>query len=480
MMGRATAIVPVLRYRDAGAAARWLCEAFGFQEHDRAQELSGNIRYVSLRHGDSFVLVRRVASSFFDNLMVQPGEIGGANTQSCYLTIPDVAEHCARAEAAGAKVEIKPEDDGLGGRFYTCRDLEGHLWTFGTRTYGAAHDAASAFEEVEMGPSRQSGKIAAPQGAAPARTRRGELLRTIGIAAITAVMVVGTWLSYDTYTRKLSRDATAEAASSRLEETSSRLARERSRRLLAEAAARKAAVNLAEGRTAAAQASESMQRAQAELAGMRREKEQAARALAAASELAQQHRQAKDRAEAEIAVAKRRIAETEAKLAQQTGGEAGAAPVRPAEEPKNGQGTNEELDELKAALLAANKTIDELRATQLEPMPPDGGDQVAENSPCVLAVQGKIASGPKGPTTWAAANLNRLCGRAEASEEPGKCFQELMLGKVNWGNGTTWATSNALALCGATQSARKTIDCFKKQISSQQPWRTAIKQCKTS
>jgi hypothetical protein len=113
-------------------------------------------------------------------------------------------------------------------------------------------------------------------------------------------------------------------------------------------------------------------------------------------------------------------------------------------------------------------------------MPPDGGDQVPESSPCVLAVQGKIASGPKGPTTWAAANLNRLCGRAEASDEPGKCFQELMLGKVNWGSGTTWATSNALALCGATQSARKTIDCFKKQISSQQPWRIAIKQCKTN
>ena len=477
-MGRATAIVPVLRYRDAGAAARWLCEAFGFQEHDRAQELSGNIRYVSLRLGDSFVLVRPVANSVFDNLIVQPGEIGGANTQTCYLTIPDVADHCTRAEAAGAKVEIKPQDDGLGGRFYTCRDLEGHLWTFGTRTYGAAPDAASAFEEVEMGPSLQSSKIAAPQGS-NARARRGELLRTIGIAAATAVLVVGAWLSYDTYTRKASRGATAEAAS-RLEETSGRLARERSRRLLAEAASRKAATGLAEGRTAAAQLRESMQRGQAELAGMRQEKEQAARALASATELAQQHRLARDRAEAEIALAKSRVAEAEAKLAQLTSAEAGAARVRPAEQPQSDQGAKEELHEARTALLAANKMIEELRATQLEPMPPDGSDQVPEDSACVLAVQGKIASGPKGAATWAAANLNRLCGGAEASEEPGKCFHELMLGKVNWGSGSTWATSNALALCGATQSARKTIDCFKKQVSSKQPWRIAIKQCKAS
>ncbi len=476
-MVRATAIVPVLRYRDVGAAARWLCEAFGFQEHDRAQELSGNVRYVSLRLGDSFVLVRPVANSVFDNLIVQPGEIGGANTQSCYLTIPDVADHCTRAEAAGAKVEIKPQDDGLGGRFYTCRDLEGHLWSFGTRTYGAAHEVASAFEEVEMGPSLPSSKIASPQRPiAHARARRGRLLRAIGIAAATAALVAGAWLYYDTYTRRASREATAEAAS-RIEETIKQLARERSRRLLAEAASMKAAAGLAEGRTAATQLREAMQQAQAELADMRQEKEQAMRALASANELAQKHRLARDRAEAEIAVAKSRIAETEAKLAQPTTEEAAAARVRPAEQEQINQREKEELQEAKSALLAANKVIEELRAGQLEPMPPDSSDQVPEDSPCVQAVQGKIVSGHKAPTTWAAANLNRLCRGAEASEEPGRCFREIMLGKVNWGGGTTWATSNALALCGATQSARKTIDCFKKRVSSNEPWRTAIKQC---
>jgi hypothetical protein len=327
-----------------------------------------------------------------------------------------------------------------------------------------------------MSPSLPSSKIASPQGLAPRAPARLGPLRAIAVAAATAVLVGGAWLYYDIYTRQAAREAAAEAAS-RLEETARQLARERSRRLLAEAASRKAATGVAEGRTAATRLQDAMRQAEAELADMRREKQQAARALASANELAQQHRLARDRAEAEIAVAKSRIAETEAKLARLTAEEAAAA--RPAEQPQVDQREKEELQQARTALAAANKMIEELHAGQLEPMP-DSSEPVADGSPCVRAVQGKVVSGPKGPTTWAPANLNRLCQGAEASEEPGRCFQELMLGKVNWGGGTTWSASNALALCGATQSARKTIDCFKRKVASNQPWRTAIKQCKAN
>jgi uncharacterized glyoxalase superfamily protein PhnB len=476
-MARAPTITPVLRYADAGAAAHWLCEVFGFQEHDRAQDLGGNVRYVSLRFGDSFVLVRPVANSTLDNLMVQPGEIGGINTQSCYLTVPDVADHCARAEAAGAKVEIKPQDDGLGGRFYSCRDPEGHLWSFGTRTYGATQEVASAFEPVEIGPSLPITRIAlSPQGVAPARASRRGLLREIAIAAATAVLVVGALLYYDTYARQASTDV----AAARLEEAIKQLARERSRRLLAEGASRKAAISLAEARTAATQLQQAIQRIEAELADTRQDKEQAVRALATANELSQKHGLARDRAEAEVVVAQRRIAETEAKLTQLTTEGAAAAQARPAEQEQINLREKEELQEARTALLAANKVIEQLRAGQLEPQPADSSDRVPDDAPCVLAVQGKIAWGHKGPTNWAIDDLNRLCRGAEKSEEPGKCFQEIMLGKVNWGGGSTWATSNALALCSATQSARKTLDCFKSKISENQSWRIAIRQCRNN
>src|SRR5262245_44211455 len=207
-MGLSTAITPVLRYGDADAAARWLCEAFGFHELNRAQELDGCVRYVSLRLGDSVVLVRPIARSALDDLMVQPEAIDGANTQTCYLTIPDVTDHHQRAQGAGAKVVIEPQDDGLGGRFYTYRDLEGHLWSFGTRTYGVARAAASALEPAELGPSQRSTAIAAPQRSS-ARQKPGRLLRDIAIAAAAAILVSGGWAYYDANARNVLREATA-------------------------------------------------------------------------------------------------------------------------------------------------------------------------------------------------------------------------------------------------------------------------------
>ena len=241
-MARVTTITPVLRYRDVGAASRWLCEAFGFQEHNRAQELSGHIRYISLRLGDSFVLVRPIANSVFDNLMVQPEAVGGANTQICYLTIADATDHCAHAEAAGATIELQPQDDGLGGRFYTCRDLEGHLWSFGTQTYGVAHGATSAFEPTELSPSLPGAGIAPPHGHnAREPARRSRLLREIGIAAATTVLVSGGWLYFETYADSALRnmETTSVPTAARLKEAAEQLAHERSRRLAAEDASKK-------------------------------------------------------------------------------------------------------------------------------------------------------------------------------------------------------------------------------------------------
>ena len=247
-MVRATTITPVLRYRDVGVASRWLCEAFGFQEHNRAQELGGHVRYVSLRLGDSFVLVRPIANSVFDNLMVQPEAVGGANTQICYLTIADATDHCAHAEATGATIELEPQDDGLGGRFYTCRDLEGHLWSFGTQTYGVAHGGTNAFEPTELSPSLPGAGIAPPRGQnAREPARRSRLVREIGIAAATAVLVSGGWLYFDTYADSALRnmEATSVPTAARLKEAAEQLAHERSRRLDAEDASKKVEAKLA-------------------------------------------------------------------------------------------------------------------------------------------------------------------------------------------------------------------------------------------
>ena len=47
-------------------------------------------------------------------------------------TTGDADQHYARAKAAGAEILFEIKDEDYGGRGYTCRDPEGHVWNFGT------------------------------------------------------------------------------------------------------------------------------------------------------------------------------------------------------------------------------------------------------------------------------------------------------------------------------------------------------------
>jgi uncharacterized glyoxalase superfamily protein PhnB len=64
--------------------------------------------------------------------MKQPDEIDGAETQTAYVIVSDADALHARAKAAGAKIVFDIKDEDYGGRGFSCRDLEGRLWNFGT------------------------------------------------------------------------------------------------------------------------------------------------------------------------------------------------------------------------------------------------------------------------------------------------------------------------------------------------------------
>jgi hypothetical protein len=64
--------------------------------------------------------------------MKQPDQIGGVETQICYLYVADAEAHRARAVAAGAEIVLDIDAEGYTGRGYSCRDPEGHIWNFGT------------------------------------------------------------------------------------------------------------------------------------------------------------------------------------------------------------------------------------------------------------------------------------------------------------------------------------------------------------
>ncbi len=127
-----SSIIPTLRYKDAPAAVDWLCLAFGFERHLVVPDGDGGVVHAQLVFANSMVMVGACRVSAFDALQAPPAALDAPVTQSAYIIVPDVDEHHARALSAGAQVVMEPEDQEHRGRFYACRDPEGHLWNFGS------------------------------------------------------------------------------------------------------------------------------------------------------------------------------------------------------------------------------------------------------------------------------------------------------------------------------------------------------------
>lgn len=125
-------IIPTLRYENAEAAIEWLCEAFGFERHLVVPGEAGVIEHAQLTFKGGMIMLGSVRDTAFDEMQKPPKAVGGINTQSPYIVVEDVDEHCRVATAAGAEIIMTPEDQAHGGRFYCCRDPEGYIWNFGS------------------------------------------------------------------------------------------------------------------------------------------------------------------------------------------------------------------------------------------------------------------------------------------------------------------------------------------------------------
>ncbi len=125
-------IVPAMLYRDAPAAIDWLCEAFGFERHLVVPGEGGTVRHAQLVLGHGMVMLGSARDEGFGLLMRPPAELGGIATQSVYVIVEDADQVYQRAVAAGAEVVVDIKDEEYGGRGFSCRDPEGHLWSFGT------------------------------------------------------------------------------------------------------------------------------------------------------------------------------------------------------------------------------------------------------------------------------------------------------------------------------------------------------------
>jgi uncharacterized glyoxalase superfamily protein PhnB len=126
-------IIPGLRYRDAPAMIEWLVEVFGFEKKSVYMTPANKVGHAELTFGNGMIMIGSTNNgSPSASWIKQPDELNGAETQSPYLVVSDCDAVYTRAKAAGATIVMELEEKDYGGKGFTCRDPEGHLWHIGT------------------------------------------------------------------------------------------------------------------------------------------------------------------------------------------------------------------------------------------------------------------------------------------------------------------------------------------------------------
>ena len=131
----AKSIIPCIGYKDATAAIEWLCNAFGFEKHLIVPGENGIIAHAELTLGNIMIMTgSQQHDSEYSNLTRHPADMGNFETQSPYIVLDDkdIKTHYETAKKHGAKIVIELKAEDYGGKNYSCYDIEGHLWNFGS------------------------------------------------------------------------------------------------------------------------------------------------------------------------------------------------------------------------------------------------------------------------------------------------------------------------------------------------------------
>ena len=109
------AVIPELSYTDVLAAAKWLCDHFGFQERLRIAD-----HRVQLIASEGAVIVTQR-----DPLA---GDVGSSH--SVMVRLANIDEHYRKTVSKGVRILHPIKSYPYGERQYTAQDFEGHVWTF--------------------------------------------------------------------------------------------------------------------------------------------------------------------------------------------------------------------------------------------------------------------------------------------------------------------------------------------------------------
>jgi uncharacterized glyoxalase superfamily protein PhnB len=126
-------VIPAMRYRDCVAAIEWLCTALGFEKQAVYMGDGNTVMHAQLTFGNGMIMLGSVQNAGeYGNHIVQPDEIGKKETQHACLIVSDADAIYATAKAAGAEIVGELKEMDYGGKAFSCRDPEGHLWSIGT------------------------------------------------------------------------------------------------------------------------------------------------------------------------------------------------------------------------------------------------------------------------------------------------------------------------------------------------------------
>jgi uncharacterized glyoxalase superfamily protein PhnB len=134
-------IFPVMRYRDARASMAWLVRTFGFEKQVEYPGSDGTVAHAEIRFGTGVVGISSATPPKEDNPW-------SAVRQGLYVKVDDIDAHHERARGAGAEIMIPLRDTDYGSREYSARDLDGHVWGFGTYAMGAPDGEPDIFPEL--------------------------------------------------------------------------------------------------------------------------------------------------------------------------------------------------------------------------------------------------------------------------------------------------------------------------------------------
>ena len=132
MKQNGSVIIPTLRYKDALKATEWLCKAFGFKKHLVVPGENETIAHAQLTFGNAMIMIGSEIDNEYGKLIRTPERLNGLNSQAPYIIVEQIEEHYEKAVQEGAEIVIEIKGEDYGGRSYTCRDKEGHLWNFGS------------------------------------------------------------------------------------------------------------------------------------------------------------------------------------------------------------------------------------------------------------------------------------------------------------------------------------------------------------